>query len=118
MMTIDEYQDKCLTTTSKISLACPENLLLQGVMGMSGESGEAIDIVKKVMFQGHCLDDETKRHLAIEIGDVLWYAATTAHSIGYNLSEVMEMNVEKLKSRYPEGHFSSDRSIHRKEGDV
>lgn len=117
-MTSDEYQALCLRTASKVSSCCPENLLLQGVMGMCGESGEAIDIVKKITFQGHSLDEETRRHIALEIGDVLWYAATAAYAIGYSMSKIQEMNIDKLAARYPGGHFSTDKSINRAEGDI
>lgn len=108
------YQKNCLKTASRISTASMDNMLLQGVMGMCGESGEAIDIVKKHIFQGHPLDRE---HLAKELGDVLWYIATTAEAIGYPLEDIMRMNLRKLKDRYGDS-FSADGSLHRKEGDV
>lgn len=118
MITANEYQKICLKTASKMSTCCPENLLLQGVMGMCGEAGEAIEIVKKITFQGHKLDEEAKRHLALECGDILWYAATTAYALGYDFTKIMEMNVEKLAARYPEHFFSAERSINRAEGDI
>ena len=83
--------------------------LLNGVMGLNGESGECIDILKKALFQGHGLDTE---HLAEELGDVAWYLAVSADALGYTLEEIMQMNVEKLRKRYPAG-FSSDRSVNR-----
>lgn len=92
--------------------------ILQGVMGMSGESGEAIDIVKKVLFQGLPYNDDTKLHLAKEIGDVLWYVAATADAIGYDLENIMKMNIDKLSNRYKSGKFSVEESVHRKEGDI
>jgi NTP pyrophosphatase (non-canonical NTP hydrolase) len=113
-MSGNEYQRGCLKTASGVSTATMDNLLLQGVMGMCGESGEAIDIVKKYLFQGHPIDRE---HLAKELGDVLWYVATTATAIGYSLEDVMMMNLEKLQERYGK-QFSADGSMHRKEGDV
>ena len=113
-MSGNEYQRGCLRTASGISTATMNNLLLQGVMGMCGESGEAIDIVKKYIFQGHQIERE---HLAKELGDVLWYVATTATAIGYSLEEVMMMNLEKLQERYGE-QFSADRSMNRMEGDI
>ena len=118
MITANEYQKLCLKTAPQVSTACPENLLLQGVMGMCGEAGEAIDIVKKITFQGHKLDEEAKHHLALECGDVLWYVSTTAYALGYDLTKIMQMNVEKLAARYPEGFFTSERSLHRAEGDI
>jgi mazG nucleotide pyrophosphohydrolase domain len=86
-------------------------MLVNGVMGLCGESGECMDIVKKYLFQGHDLDTN---HLIEELGDVAWYLATTAASQGYTLEYVLQKNVEKLRKRYPDG-FSADRSIHREE---
>ena len=116
-MTPNEYQTLAMRTASGISTSCPENLLLQGVMGMSGESGEALDIVKKIMFQGHELNEETKEHLIRELGDVLWYVATTAEALGVPLETVMQVNVDKLRARYPKA-FDAERSQHREEGDT
>ena len=116
-MTPNEYQRNAMRTASGISTSCPENLLLQGVMGMSGESGEALDIVKKIMFQGHELNEATKEHLIRELGDVLWYVATTAEALNVPLETVMQVNVDKLRARYPMA-FDSERSQHREEGDT
>ena len=116
-MTPNEYQRNAMRTASGISTSCPENLLLQGVMGMSGESGEALDIVKKIIFQGHELNEATKEHLIRELGDVLWYVATTAEALDIPLETVMQVNVDKLRARYPMA-FDTERSQHREEGDV
>lgn len=89
--------------------------MVNAVMGLCGESGEAIDLVKKHIGQGHDLD---KVHFAKELGDVAWYLAEAAYSIGYDLETILEMNIEKLSKRYPEGHFSVERSINRPEGDI
>lgn len=80
-------------------------------MGLSGESGEVTDHIKKVAFQGHDLD---KEEIAKELGDVLWYVARTADSIGYKLEDIAEMNVKKLRKRYPNG-FSEEASRNRVE---
>lgn len=88
--------------------------ILNGVLGLAGESGECIDMVKKHLFQGHELD---KEHMAKELGDIAWYLAVAADSIGYDLESIMQMNVDKLMKRYPDG-FDVDKSIHRKEGDI
>ena len=112
-MTINEYQQLALRTES-----CMNNDLdriLQGVMGLAGESGECVDLMKKHIFQGHSLDME---HLMKELGDVAWYLAITADSIGYTLEEVFEANIKKLESRYPDGRFEANKSINRKEGDI
>lgn len=116
-MTPNEYQANAMRTASGISTSCPENLLLQGVMGMSGESGEALDIVKKIMFQGHELNEATKEHLIRELGDVLWYVATTAEALNVPLETVMQVNIDKLRARYPK-RFDAERSLHREEGDT
>ena len=88
--------------------------LLEGVMGLSGEAGEACDIVKKVLFQGHQLDRE---HVALELGDICWYLALASDAIGYDLEEIMQMNIDKLYARYPDG-FEVEKSVHRKENDI
>ena len=111
-MTGNEYQMAALRTAfSKDADNLPYNLLINGVMGLCGESGECVDIVKKFMFQGHELNRE---ELAKELGDVAWYQAVAAHAIGYELGTVPQMNVDKLMVRYPDG-FEAEKSIHRKE---
>ena len=108
-MTINEYQTLALTTLNP-ALA-RKDVLINGVMGLCGESGEAIDIVKKWLAQGHELD---KEKLAKELGDICWYLAETATALDLNLEDIMIANIEKLKRRYPDG-FDSDRSVHRTE---
>lgn len=110
-MTANEYQKLCMRTAP-----CDDEevLILQGVMGACGEAGEAIEVVKKHKFQGHELDSV---HLVKELGDILWYIATCAEGLGATLEEVMEVNIEKLRNRYPD-RFDPERSIHRKEGDI
>lgn len=88
--------------------------LLQGVMGLNGETGEAVDILKKVLFQGHKFD---KEHMARELGDISWYLALSADAIGYDLETIFQMNIDKLKARYPNG-FDIDKSLNRIEGDI
>nr|DAR10288.1 MAG TPA: NTP-PPase-like protein [Caudoviricetes sp.] len=105
-MTGTEFQEKAMRTAAASDSGA---LLLNGVMGLNGEAGECIDIMKKYLFQGHELDEEK---LMDELSDVMWYAAITATGLGVTLDEVMEHNVEKLKNRYPDG-FDKDRSIHR-----
>jgi NTP pyrophosphatase (non-canonical NTP hydrolase) len=103
---VDIYQYRALRTCST-----PEetDMLVQGLMGLCGESGECMDIIKKHLFQGHELD---KAHLAEELGDVAWYLAVAAKGAGYNLSDIFNMNIAKLKKRYPDG-FDADRSVNR-----
>lgn len=111
-MEINEYQKLAMRTSNKE--LSPDYHLINGALGLCGESGEIADLVKKNWMQGHVLDLE---HLAKECGDCLWYIAETATAIGYDLETIMQMNIDKLKKRYPEG-FSTERSQHRAEGDV
>ena len=117
-MTINDFQIAAMRTVPAIQREFPmvvENAcVLNGVMGLAGESGECVDIVKKYLMQGHTLDRE---HLASELGDVAWYLAVTARAIGYDLEEIFQMNVDKLWKRYPTG-FDSVRSQHRRKDDV
>ena len=108
-MTINEYQKLAMTTLNP--QLDKKDILINGVMGLCGESGEAIDIVKKWLAQGHELNREK---LAKELGDIAWYLAETAYALDLTLEEVMEANIQKLKKRYPEG-FDSVRSIAREE---
>ena len=112
-MTINEYQTAALRTaqTDKLSVS---DLLLNSALGLCGESGEVADLIKKHRFQGHDLDLD---HVAKELGDISWYLAVGAYAIGYDLETILQMNVDKLKARYPDG-FSVDRSLHRAENDV
>ena len=115
-MTANEYQAKAMRTASFINqdIADGNGLLLQGLMGLCGEAGECIDLVKKCVFQGKELD---KAHLAKELGDVAWYLAVSAQSIGYDFETILRMNIAKLEARYPNG-FETEKSEHRKEGDI
>ena len=106
-MTINEYQKLAMTTLNPA--LSEKDVLINGVMGLCGESGEAIDIVKKHLAQGHELDREG---LIKELGDIAWYLAETAYALDVPLEEVFRRNLDKLKSRYPEG-FDPERSIHR-----
>lgn len=108
-MTINEYQKLAMVTLNPD--LDKKDVLINGVMGLCGESGEAIDIVKKHLAQGHELD---KEKLAKELGDVAWYLAETATAIGYDLEDIFQMNIDKLKKRYPEG-FSVEKSVNRNE---
>ena len=113
-MTLNQYQTEAMRTVSDVTAASDEILMLNGAMGLNGEAGEVIDILKKYMFQGHDLD---KDHVAKECGDCLWYLAILAKGAGYTLDEIAEMNKAKLRNRYPDG-FEADKSLHRAEGDI
>ena len=107
MMKVNDYQKKALRTLNP-SLSKSE-ILINGVMGLCGESGEAIDIVKKHLAQGHKLD---RKNLAKELGDVAWYLAETAYALDYDLESIFQMNLDKLAKRYPHG-FEKEKSIDR-----
>ena len=109
-MTVNEYQKLAMTTLNPA--LSKKDVLINGVMGLCGESGEAIDIVKKHLAQGHALD---KEKLAKELGDIVWYLAETATALDLYLEDIFEANIEKLRKRYPEG-FDSQRSINREQG--
>lgn len=113
-MTLNEYQKEAMRTVSGIVEINSENLMLEGAMGLNGEAGEVIDILKKYMFQGHDLYQD---RVAKECGDCLWYLAILAKGAGYTLDEIAEMNKEKLRKRYPDG-FEEGRSLHRAIGDI
>lgn len=113
-MTINEYQKAAMRTVSGVAGATSENQLINGAMGLCGESGEFMDLLKKYMFHGHEMD---KEHMAKELGDVAWYLATTAEALGYDLETILQMNIDKLRERYSDG-FSVGKSLHRRNGDV
>ena len=106
-MTINEYQKLAMTTLNPA--LDKKDVLINGVMGLCGESGEAIDIVKKWLAQGHELDREK---LTKELGDIAWYLAETAYALDIPLEDILQANIDKLKKRYPEG-FDAQRSINR-----
>ena len=89
-----------------------KDMVLNGDLGLAGESGECCDIVKKNRFQGHELN---KEHLIEELGDVMWYIAETASGLGVTLEEVAQYNLDKLHKRYHGNHFNKEDSIHRNE---
>lgn len=110
-LTANDFQRAAMRTASGMNYdsAGENGLLLNGVMGLNGEAGECIDIMKKHIFQGHELDRE---HMIEELGDVAWYLAVACEGIGVSLEEIMRGNIDKLKARYPEG-FDKARSINR-----
>lgn len=106
-LTANQYQKLAMITLNPA--LSKKDVLINGVMGLCGESGEAIDIVKKWLAQGHELD---KEKLAKELGDIAWYLAETAYALDIPLEKILRANIDKLKQRYPEG-FDSGRSINR-----
>ena len=111
-MQVNEYQKLAMTTLNpKLNR---KEVLINSVMGLCGESGEAIDIVKKWLAQGHELDRD---RLAKELGDIAWYLAEAATALEIPLEDVFQANIDKLKKRYPEG-FDVERSLVRLDGDL
>ena len=106
-MNVNEYQREAMTL---LNPAIPQkDVLLNALMGLCGESGEAIDLMKKHLFQGHELDRDK---MVKELGDVAWYLAEAATGLGVDLSEVLQRNLDKLHARYPQG-FDAQRSQQR-----
>lgn len=103
----DAYQTEILRTYAGSDDA--EEKLLLAALGLAGETGEVVDHIKKFRCQGHDLDCE---HLAMELGDVLWYIGLACDVLGCTLEDLIDLNVQKLRKRYPNG-FESARSIHR-----
>jgi len=96
----------------------PVERLLTAAVGMSAESGEFIEIVKKMIFQGKPVNDDNLFHLKRELGDIMWYVAQACMALDTDFDEIIEMNVDKLKARYPGGEFDVHHSENRKTGDV
>ena len=91
--------------------------LLTASVGLSAESGEFMEIVKKMVFQGKPYNDDNREHLIIELGDVMWYVMQACMALDVSIEEVVAGNVDKLKKRYPGGEFDVYQSENRKEGD-
>ena len=108
--TLNSYQKDASRTLSP-TRRLDNNSLAMGGLGIAGETGEVVDLIKKVVAHDHPLDQQK---LVEELGDVLWYISALATLMGVQLEDVALANVAKLKKRYPNG-FESIRSIHRTE---
>ena len=86
-------------------------------VGLAAESGEFLEIVKKMVFQGKPWNSDNREHLIIELGDVMWYVAQACMALDISFDDVVRGNVKKLEKRYPGGSFSIDKSENRKAGD-
>ena len=93
-------------------------LLLTAALGLAAETGEFCEIPKKIYFQGKPLTEENVFHMKRELGDVMWYWINACRALGLDPDDVIEENVNKLKSRYPGGEFDVHQSEHRKTGDI
>ena len=96
----------------------PIHRLLTAALGMSAESGEFTEVVKKIVFQGKPVNEENIFHMKRELGDIMWYVAQACMALDTSFDEIIEMNVEKLKARYPGGEFDVYHSENRAEGDL
>jgi len=97
---------------------CETHRLLTAGVGIAAEGGEFTEIVKKIVFQGKPWNDDNKKHLMIELGDVMWYVMQACTALGVSLDEVVIANTYKLLARYPMAQFSVDKSENRVEGDI
>ena len=111
MMTVENYQEKARRTQAQ-GLSNRDRLF-HAALGLNSEAGEVAGILQKE-YQGHPIDEQ---HLVKELGDCLWMIAEACDALGVEMSWVMEVNIKKLMERYPDG-FSSEKSMHRKEGDI
>ena len=109
-----------LTRTNSLELQedCNVTQLLTAALGLTAESGEFTEVVKKIIFQGKPYNEENVFHMKRELGDICWYLAQACMALDTTFDEVIEMNVEKLQSRYPGGSFDVHNSENRAEGDL
>ena len=119
-VTSDESKDYSAfdKRTYDLTKDIPVERLLTAALGICAEGGEFTEVVKKIVFQGKPVNDENIFHMKRELGDICWYLAQACMALGTTFDEVIEMNVEKLKARYPGGEFDVHLSENRKEGDL
>jgi len=91
--------------------------LLTASVGISAESGEFMEIVKKMIFQGKPCNEDNLEHLKIELGDIMWYVAQACMALDVDMEDVLNTNIKKLEKRYPDGHFAEFYSENRKADD-
>ena len=92
--------------------------LITAAFGLTAEAGEFTEVVKKIILQGKPYNEEIIFHMKRDLGDICWYLAQACMALDTSFDEIMEMNVDKLKARYPGGEFDVHKSENRKEGDV
>ena len=108
-----------LSRTNSLEIEdCNVTQLLTAALGLTAESGEFTEVVKKIIFQGKPYNEENVFHMKRELGDICWYLAQACMALDTTFDEVIEMNVETLKARYPGGEFDVHKSENRKEGDL
>ena len=92
--------------------------LLTAALGLTAESGEFTEVVKKILLQGKPYNEDNVFHMKRELGDICWYLAQACMALDTTFDEIIEMNVDKLKARYPGGEFDVHKSENRREGDL
>ncbi|MDE5855984.1 MAG: nucleoside triphosphate pyrophosphohydrolase family protein [Anaeroplasmataceae bacterium] len=102
-MEINEYQELAMKTLNPA--LDKKDILINAVMGLCGEAGEATDLVKKHLFQNH---EFNKEEFIKELGDIAWYLAEACTAVDVNLEDVLEKNIAKLKQRFPNGFDKND----------
>jgi|TARA_R110002020_G_scaffold171088_2_gene361064 NTP pyrophosphatase (non-canonical NTP hydrolase) len=109
-----------LSRTNKLELEDDTNVtqLLTAALGLSAEAGEFTEVVKKIIFQGKDYNEDNVFHMKRELGDICWYLAQACMALDTSFDEILAMNVEKLKARYPGGEFDVHYSENRVEGDL
>ena len=120
-VTSDESRDFVALSDRLVSLdekGANIERLMTGAIGLNAEGGEVMEIVKKVVFQGKPWNEETIHHLKRELGDVMWYVIQCLIALETDIDDIIEMNIDKLKKRYPGGEFDPYYSENRQEGDL
>tara|TARA_B100000686_G_scaffold143074_1_gene150573 strand:+ start:282 stop:695 length:414 start_codon:yes stop_codon:yes gene_type:complete len=105
-------------TNLEVEDDCNVSQLLTAALGLTAESGEFTEVVKKIILQGKPYNEDNVFHMKRELGDICWYLAQACMALDTTFDEVIEMNVEKLKARYPGGEFDVHHSENRAEGDL
>ena len=112
----DKFTNRWVTLVNQRDVDMPR--LLTASMGLGAESGEFTEVVKKILFQGKPLDADNIFHMQRELGDIMWYWMQGCMALNIDTNEVIQMNIDKLKARYPGGDFDAHYSENRQEGDV
>jgi NTP pyrophosphatase (non-canonical NTP hydrolase) len=115
---LDQLSDNRDDTIEEYGPQVNMPLLITGALGLSSECGEFNEIVKKMIFQGKPLTEETVFHMVRELGDVIWYWTNVCRALNVDPNKVIEGNVDKLMSRYPSGVFDVTKSENRKANDL
>jgi NTP pyrophosphatase (non-canonical NTP hydrolase) len=112
----DKFTNRWVTLVNQRDVDMPR--LLTASMGLGAESGEFTEVVKKILFQGKPLDADNIFHMQRELGDIMWYWMQGCMALKIDPNDVIQMNIDKLKARYPGGDFDAHYSENRQEGDV